>query len=197
MLVMEGGPLEHWRSSRFPFAVLLTLSLICAAGCEISDERHAAEDTKLLPSRAHDATALRIIHADEEPANWLTHGRTYSEERFSPLAAIDDTNVNRLGLAWSLDMDTRRGLEATPLVENGILYTTGSWSRVYAVDAANGEMVWSYDPQVPRAWGPKGCCDVVNRGVALWEDKIISASFDGRLFALDKTPESCSGKLIR
>ena len=186
MFLRERAPLEHWRSCRFPFAMLLIALMVCTAGCEISGEKHVDEDTKLLPSRAHDKTALRIIHADEEPANWLTHGRTYSEERFSPLTAIDDANVNRLGLAWSLDMDTRRGLEATPLVEDGIMYTTGSWSTVFALDAATGEVVWSYDPHVPRAWGPKGCCDVVNRGVALWEDKIISASFDGRLFALDK-----------
>ncbi len=186
MCLRERASLEHWGSCRFPIAIPLIALMACATGCGISDEQHAAKDTKLLPSRAQDETARRIIHADEEPANWLTHGRTYSEERFSPLMAIDDTNVNRLGLAWSLDMDTQRGLEATPLVEDGVMYTTGSWSTVFALDAATGEVIWSYDPQVPRAWGPKGCCDVVNRGVALWEGKIISASFDGRLFALDK-----------
>jgi glucose dehydrogenase len=95
----------------------------------------------------------RIIGADSEPGNWLAHGRTYGEQRFSPLDAINADNVGQLGLAWFADLGTRRGLEATPIVVDGVIYTTGDWSRVYAIDAATGKQMWAYDPKVPREWG--------------------------------------------
>lgn len=162
------------------------------AGCEFGEENFAGEASKSTPLTEDGISASRIIGANKEPENWLSHGRTYSEQRFSPLEEITDANVNRLGLAWAFDMGTRRGLEATPLVEKGIMYTTGTWSVVYALNAVTGEIIWRHDPRVPRSWGPKGCCDVVNRGVALWNNMVISASFDGRLFALDKK----TGKLL-
>jgi PQQ-dependent dehydrogenase (methanol/ethanol family) len=129
--------------------------------------------------------APRIIHADDEPGNWMTHGRTYSEQRFSPLKKINDQNAGRLGLAWSLDLDTKRGQEATPIVVDGVMYFSTAWSKVFAVKAATGEKIWSYDPKVPPEWAINACCDVVNRGVAAWQGKIISGTLDGRLVALD------------
>ena len=130
--------------------------------------------------------AERINRADSEPGNWMTHGRTYDEARMSPLADIHTGNVTELGLAWYFDTGTRRGLEASPLVFDGMIYTTGSWSRVYALDARTGTLRWSYDPEVPRAWGVNACCDVVNRGVAAWGNHIYVGTLDGRLVALDK-----------
>ncbi len=127
----------------------------------------------------------RIVAADGEPGNWLSHGRTYAEQRYSPLKAIDTDNVNTLGLAWALDLGTHRGLEATPLALDGVLYFTGTWSVVYAVDGASGKLLWQYDPEVPRSVARKACCDVVNRGVAAWGNKIFVATLDGRLIALD------------
>ena len=127
----------------------------------------------------------RLVNADAEPHNWLNHGRTWSEQRFSPLAQINDRNVAQLKLAWHLDLPSKRGLEATPLVADGRMYTTGTWSRVYAVDAASGELLWEYDPQVPPQKGIDACCDVVNRGVALWRDMVYVGTLDGRLIALD------------
>ena len=127
----------------------------------------------------------RLVNAAAEPHNWLNHGRTYDEQRFSPLAQINDGNVAQLKLAWHLDLPSKRGLEATPLVADGRMYTTGTWSRVYAVDAASGELLWEYDPQVPPQKGIDACCDVVNRGVALWRDRVYVGALDGRLIALD------------
>jgi PQQ-dependent dehydrogenase (methanol/ethanol family) len=127
----------------------------------------------------------RLLHAESEPDQWMMVGRDYSEKRFSPLAQINRENVRRLGLAWFFATGSRRGLEATPLVVDGNLYTTNTWSRVYALDAASGELLWSYDPQVPRRWGAYACCDVVNRGVAAWQGKIYLGTLDGRLIALD------------
>ena len=127
----------------------------------------------------------RINNADSEPGSWLAHGRTYEEHRFSPLTSINRGNAASLGLAWYRDLGTNRALEATPIVVDGVMYFTTTWSRVYAVNAATGEDLWSYDPQVPREWGRWACCDVVNRGVAVYQGKIYVASLDGRLIALD------------
>jgi PQQ-dependent dehydrogenase (methanol/ethanol family) len=128
----------------------------------------------------------RIVNADTEPGSWLTHGRNYHETRESPLDAINADNVHRLGLVWTFDTGTKRGLEATPLVIDGVIYTTGSWSRVYAVDARSGEAVWTFDPRVPREWGVNACCDVVNRGLAAWGNNVYLGTIDGRLIALDR-----------
>jgi PQQ-dependent dehydrogenase (methanol/ethanol family) len=131
-------------------------------------------------------TAARILKADEEAGNWLTHGRTYSEQRFSPLQGISSDNVDELGLAWSYPLGIYRGIEATPLIIDGVMYTTGAWSVVFALDAATGKLLWTYDPQVAKAKGVDACCDVVNRGVAAWGDKIYVGTLDGRLVALDR-----------
>lgn len=129
--------------------------------------------------------ADRIINANSEPQNWLAHGRTYDEQRFSPLNRINADNVADLGLAWYFDTGTDRGLEASPIVVDGIMYTTGSWSVVFANDARTGELIWTFDPAVPKEWGVYACCDVVNRGVAVWKGKVYVGTIDGRLIALD------------
>ena len=118
-------------------------------------------------------------------ADWPAYGRTPDEQRFSPLTQIDQSNVARLGLAWTQTLDHERGLESTPLVIDGVMYVTGAWSVVYAFDAASGRALWKYDPQVDRARGGDGCCGVVNRGVAAWQGRIFVGAFDGRLIALD------------
>ncbi len=131
-------------------------------------------------------TAAMLLGADEDHANWITHGRTYSEQRFSPLDQISTENVGELGLAWFDDMDTARGQEATPLVIDGKLYLTTAWSKVRAYDAATGEKLWSYDPEVPGETAVKACCDVVNRGLATWGNSLFLGTLDGRLVALDR-----------
>ncbi len=130
-----------------------------------------------------DDAALR--GADAESANWLTYGHNYSEQRFSRLQQINEQTVSRLGLSWSFDLGTLRGLEATPLVENGVLYTSSAWSLVYAFDARTGRLLWQYDPQVPKDHAKFVCCDVVNRGVALYKGRVYVGTLDGRLIALD------------
>ena len=124
--------------------------------------------------------------ADGDSANWLTHGRTYAEQRFSPLHQIDEKTVTGLGLAWWLDMGTLHGLEATSLVKDGVLYTSSAWSIVYAIDAREGRVLWRFDPQVPKDHGKFACCDVVNRGVALYRGRVYVATIDGRLIAIDQ-----------
>ena len=127
----------------------------------------------------------RIVNADKEPGNWLEHGRTYSEQRFSPLDQITDKTIGGLGLAWFWNTGTTRGIEATPIVVDGTMFTSGPWSVVFAHNAKTGELLWQYDPQVPKERGKLACCDVVNRGVAVWKGKVFVGTIDGRLIALD------------
>jgi PQQ-dependent dehydrogenase (methanol/ethanol family) len=164
----------------------LVASLLFLNGCA-GKEDEADVDAGVVAdqSGSRPVTAERIINADSEPGNWLSHGRTYDEQRFSPLTKINENNVTGLGLAWYFDIDTNRAMEATPLVADGVMYVTSPWSIVHALDAVSGELLWRYDPQTPRSWGAYACCDVPNRGAALWNDKLYVATFDGYLVAID------------
>ena len=142
----------------------------------------------LLTSSARTAPIddARLRNTGPETANWLMYGRTYEDHRFIPLNQIDERSIGRLGLAWSTDFGTTRGLEATPLVEDGILYASGVWSVVQAIDAKTGKTLWRYDPKVDRRRALFICCDAVNRGVALYRGKVYFGTLDGRLIALDQ-----------
>src|ERR1700730_6533273 len=168
-----GGLFGHRRSGLRVPAIALTAFLLCVVGAGQAAETPAKVD------------AARMKSADQDAANWLSYGRTYSEQRFSPLIKINAGNAKQLGLACYADLDTNRGQEATPFVIDGVIYVATAWSMVKAYDAATGKLLWSYDPEVPRELGIKGCCDVVNRGVAAWNGKIYIGTFDGRLVALD------------
>ncbi|HMA11140.1 MAG TPA: PQQ-dependent dehydrogenase, methanol/ethanol family [Steroidobacteraceae bacterium] len=157
-------PRAHYRVAAMLFAALLS-------AC-----------SKHKPVVVDDA-ALRAAPgmADE----WITVGRDYSETHYSPLKQIDAGNVGRLGLAWSYDTQSLRGLEATALVSNGVLYASTAWSNVFALDARTGREIWRWDSKADRIRGGRACCDVVNRGVALYKGKVYVGVIDGRLVALD------------
>ena len=132
----------------------------------------------------------------EPGGEWLNYGRTYREQRFSPLDNINRDNIGELDLAWSFKFDTARGMEATPIVLNGVIYVSTGWSHVHALDARTGQELWHYDAKVPKAQLAKTCCGPVNRGVAIWQDnantplQVFFGALDGRLIALDaKTGE--------
>ena len=148
------------------------LALFVLAGCTVGASPQGADDR-------------RLENAGRDEANWLTYGRTYDEQRFSPLGQINEDSISRLGLIWSRELATTRGVEATPLVVDGVVYTTGPWSVVYAIDATTGQSVWTYDPQSDRTRSRLVCCDVVNRGVAFYQEKVYVGTTDGRLIALD------------
>lgn len=126
-----------------------------------------------------------IVANAEHSKNWPSYGLDYAETRFSKLKRIDVDNAADLGLAWSYDLRSRRGVEATPIVVDGVMYVTASWSVVHALDAVSGEALWVYDPEVPRDYAYKGCCDVVNRGVAIYRGKVFVGAYDGYLHAVD------------
>ena len=165
---------------------IAALALVGILG-STSLERSEA-DTQMLASPSTSVGLIdtqRIVAADEAPGDWLSYGRDYGEQRFSPLTQVNKKTIKDLELAWSFDMYTNRGLEASPIVVDGIMYMTGSWSVVFAVDAMTGEEIWSYDPEVPGDWARKACCDVVNRGVAVYEGAVYIATLDGYLVSLN------------
>lgn len=127
----------------------------------------------------------RLAGADSEPYNWYATNRGASEDHYSPLDRINESNVRSLGFAWQYATGTTRGLEASPLVIDGVMYTSGNWGKVHALDARTGKGLWTYDPRVPGEWARRACCDIVNRGVAAWRGRIYVASLDGYLVALD------------
>jgi len=127
----------------------------------------------------------RLLNANDEPGQWMTHSRTYDEHYYSPLDKINEDNIGKLGLAWYVDFPTNQNVETTPLMVDGVLYVTLPWSMVMAVDAKTGKQLWLHDPRVDKAWNGNICCGVDNRGVAAWKGKIIFGTLDGRLIALD------------
>jgi quinohemoprotein ethanol dehydrogenase len=164
--------------------VLLAMTAVACGGA--GDPPDAATDASGAPgSRPAAVDTARLAAADAEPGQWLSTGRDYGEQRFSPLAEINADNVAELGLAWYGDLAIGRAQESTPLFIDGVLYVTTAWSNVRAYDARTGSLRWSYDAKVPREWGSRACCDVVNRGAAAWDGKIYVGTIDGRLVALD------------
>ncbi|OOG73666.1 PQQ-dependent dehydrogenase, methanol/ethanol family [Algoriphagus sp. A40] len=128
--------------------------------------------------------------ANREAKDWLTLGGDHMMQHYSPLNQINKENVDELGYSWEYDASTiignvPRGLEATPIVVDGIMYTSGAWGAVYAIDAKTGKQLWIYKPEVDASYGRRACCDVVNRGLAVWEGKVYVGTLDGYLVCLD------------
>ncbi len=141
--------------------------------------------TKVAQPEGFAAVDTARISAASAAEEWLTYGGTYDEQRHSKLDQINKENVGQLGVAWTYDLATNRGVESTPIVVDGVMYVTSAWSVVYALDAKTGVEKWVYDPAVDRAVGVKACCDVVNRGVAVYDGKVFVGVIDGRVEALN------------
>jgi len=176
------------RRSSIPVDVFLASMVVLLQGCQ-RDEPAATEDAG-LPETAEERPSAwidqeRLANADSEPGSWLAHGRTWSEQRYSPLDQINDGNVGQLGLAWYFDLDTKRGQQASPIIVDGTMYTTSAWSKVQALDAKTGELKWQFDPAIHKSWVAKSCCGVSNRGAAVWKGRVYVGTIDGRLIALD------------
>jgi alcohol dehydrogenase (cytochrome c) len=150
------------------------------------------------PARAADeVTSDRLLNANKEQGNWLLHHKDYSAHRFSTLSQINRETVKNLKVAWTLQLGglegggiwTHGGLEGTPIAENGFLYVTDGWGSVYKINAreGTGKLVWKMDPKTDHDWaGAIACCGVDNRGVALWDNLVISHTLDGRLIGTNK-----------
>ena len=175
-------------SSRRPS---LVLSAIAAAAVTLvmADTLRAETPSKGSPefiktvTSAVDDAAIQANAATTK--DWLSYGLDNAGTRYSKLDQINTDNVKKLGLKWSYNLESIRGVEATPVVVDGIMYISASWSVVHAIDVRTGKRVWTFDPEVPRFIAYKGCCDVVNRGVALYKGKVYVGAYDGRLIAID------------
>tara|TARA_B100001964_G_scaffold183273_1_gene202849 strand:- start:211 stop:2394 length:2184 start_codon:yes stop_codon:yes gene_type:complete len=178
---------------------IITIGLLALSvtACSKQDQSNpsvlpaASVSTPAAPAVAA-VDAARLVAADSEPGSWMSYGRTYSEQRYSPLTAINASNIDTLGLAWSYELNTKRGIEATSIVVDGVMYTSSAWSIVHALDARTGAHLWSFDPKVAKDKSLHTCCDVVNRGVAVWQGRVFVGVLDGRLIALD----AATGKLV-
>ena len=178
---------------------ILALALVAglATGCGQKQEAStpapakAAQETPKADAPAAEPTSFgnitkeRLLAADSEPQNWLTTGRNFGKTHYSPLDQVNRDTVSRLGFAWDYDTSTNRGLEATPVEVDGVLYTSGVNGRVYALNAKTGEEIWYFDPHSDGQYDRYACCDEVNRGIAVWQGVVYVGSFDGHLFALD------------
>lgn len=168
---------------RTAIAVLLAGGL--AAGCSQQRATATADPNVAQAPPAAAAASVNRVLDNTSTAEWPSYGLNYAETRFSKLRQITDGNVADLGLVWTYDLKSTRGVQATPLVIDGVMYVTGSWSIVHALDVRTGKARWTFDPKVPGETGNKACCDVVNRGVAYHNGKIFVGALDGRLIALD------------
>src|SRR6267378_3144910 len=135
------------------------------------------------PTQAQDAAAL---NAEAAQNDWATHHGTYKSYHYSGLDQINAGNVKNLEVAWMhFPERATRGLQSTPLALDGVLYYSGSYSRVYALDGATGKMIWSYFPELDEALVSMQTHSPYNRGVALGDNKVFVGTVDGRLIALD------------
>jgi len=172
---------------------LSVLTGLFLAGCgqsesEATPDAPATAEAPAAPAAPAGPGAVtreRFVNADSEPEQWMGHGGTWKEQRFSALDQINDQNVDRLGLAWYAELGTLKGVTATPVIVDGVLYNTSAYSLTTAYNAATGELIWTYDPQVSAADARAACCGPSNRGVAVWNGKVFVGALDGRLIALD------------
>ncbi|MGE0385198.1 MAG: PQQ-dependent dehydrogenase, methanol/ethanol family [Gammaproteobacteria bacterium] len=165
---------------------LIAAALLAA----LSGPSLAADAPKAARPKPGAVDAARMANADGEPHNWMALGRDTLGQNHTPLTGIDANNVGRLGLAWEYRTRTHRGrvehgMEATPIVVDGVMYASGPWGIVFAVNAKTGAEIWRYEPKVDASLARRSCCDVVNRGVQVWQGRVYVATFDGYLVALD------------
>ena len=156
-----------------------TLGVAALAGVSGQALSQAARPAAVTGAR------MRAPDAPANAGNWMSYGRTWDEQRFSPLTAINDSNVSHLGLAWYADLNTFRGIEGTPLAVDGILYNVSIFNIVTAYDGRSGKTLWTYDPKVERQWARLACCGPSARGIAAWNGKIYIGALDGRVIAVD------------
>ncbi|APX14236.1 PQQ-dependent methanol/ethanol family dehydrogenase [Tateyamaria omphalii] len=149
------------------------------------------------PAFAQSVTEEMLANDAASTNDVLTNGMGRHLQRYSPLDTLNKDNVKNLVPAWafSLGGEKQRGQETQPIVHDGVMYITGSYSRMYAIDVKTGEELWQYDARLPEGILP--CCDVVNRGAAIYGDNIYFGTLDARIVALNaKTGDTVWNKKI-
>nr|WP_321510288.1 PQQ-dependent dehydrogenase, methanol/ethanol family [uncultured Hyphomonas sp.] len=158
-----------------------------------AEDSEAIESSGLEAPQKYGAVSEdRLLDVDNTPGDWLTGGRDYQQSYYSPATQINKDNVDRLGFAWEYEIDTQHGFEATPIVVDGIMFTSGPRGAAYALNARSGKAIWTFEPEISPSVMQKLCCGVVNRGVAVWDGMVFVGALDGVLYALD----AATGKII-
>ena len=168
---------------RVQFLTAVGLAALAAGSASLSAS--AKEPEKTAAASTGGVTEQDIINDAKTPGDVVTYGLGPQGQRYSPLKAIDKDSVKTLVPAWSFSFggEKQRGQESQALVKDGVIYVTGSYSRLYAIDSHTGEKKWEYDARLPEGILP--CCDVVNRGAALYKDNIYFGTLDAKLVALN------------
>ncbi|MFT4566681.1 MAG: quinohemoprotein ethanol dehydrogenase [Saprospiraceae bacterium] len=166
-------------------SVLFGISaLILLDSC--SEEVHYEKGTlEHIQQVTESITDQVLINADDKRTDWLTYGGDYREQRYADLDQINKENVDELGLAWSADLGTKRGLQATPLVVDGILYFSGPFNKVWAYDARTGAELWVFEHDYNTDSNIKLCCGFSNRGLAMYKGDLFMGTLDGKLLSID------------
>jgi len=180
----------NWLTRRAWAASCLVLTTVLLTACSADNDNSSTIDQQAAsgtfqPSSFGQINRERLLAVNNEPGQWLTEGRDFGKSHFSPLNQINQDNIRELGFAWEYRTDTHRGMEANPIMVDGVLYTSGTTGRVYALNAVTGEEIWAFNPESDGQVNRYTCCDEVNRGVDVWEGMVYVASLDGRLFGLD------------
>ncbi len=176
-----------------PALCLLTACMALTA-CDSKDPSATPEVRAVTRAQVADPENIRPLNLAAEPGTWLTGGRDYQQSYHSPLTQITAENVTQLGYAWHHDLDSEHGYEATPIVVDGVMYGSGPGGVAFALDAASGRALWTFEPDIDTGFVRKVCCGVVNRGVAVQDNRVFVASLDGYLYALDKRDGTVSWK---
>lgn len=168
-------------------AAVLAALTVASSGAMATGLEQA--EAKLFPNYVTDDM---LLNADKDASNWLLYGRDYQTTRYSPLSTVNKGNIKNLKAAWNLSFGVLDGQDSQAVVVNGTVYVTSSYNKVWSVDGATGKVNWKYERELPGDVFPKLCCDVVNRGVAVYKNKVYLATLDAHIVALDNT----TGKVV-
>ena len=163
-------------------ALSLAAAAALGASGHVSAQGVDSAGSKLYPNYVTDDM---LLNADKDASNWLHYGRDYQTTRYSPLKQVNKDNVKKLRPVWNLSFGVLEGQDSQAVVVNGTIYVTTSFNKVISVDAATGKVNWKYERELPGDVFPKLCCDVVNRGVAVYKNKVYLATLDAHIVALD------------
>jgi alcohol dehydrogenase (cytochrome c) len=169
----------------------LTVAAAAAFGTSVHVMAQGVDtlESKLYPRYVTDDM---LLNADKDHSNWLHYGKDYESTRYSGLKQVNKDNVKKLKPVWNLSFGVLEGQDSQAVVVNGMIYVTTSFNKVIAADAVSGKIVWKYDRELPGDVFPKLCCDVVNRGVAVYKNKVYLATLDAHIVALD----NATGKVV-
>jgi alcohol dehydrogenase (cytochrome c) len=169
----------------------LTVAAAAAFGTSVHVMAQGVDtlESKLYPRYVTDDM---LLNADKDHSNWLHYGKDYESTRYSGLKQVNKDNVKNLKAVWNLSFGVLEGQDSQAVVVNGVIYVTTSFNKVIAADAATGKIIWKYDRELPGDVFPKLCCDVVNRGVAVYKNKVYLATLDAHVVALDNQ----TGKVV-